>query len=69
MSRLKLLLILAVMPEEAFSWLILAMRKSAMTQGANMQIWPDGIGGFTHESRESINEIREAVEEYIKSVQ
>jgi hypothetical protein len=69
MKRLKLLLILSIMPEEAFSWLVLAMRKSAMTQGANNQIWPDGIGGFTHESRESINQAREAAEEYIKSVQ
>jgi hypothetical protein len=69
MNRLKLLLILSTMPEEAFSWLVLAMRKSAMTQGANNQVWPDGVGGFSHESRESINAAREAVEEYIKSIQ
>ena len=54
------------MPDEAFDWFVLASLPSAMVRGANAQIWPDGIGGFTHKSRESITAIRELAEVYIK---
>lgn len=45
MNRLKLLLILATMPEEPFGWVLLAL--------AN-RIFPDGLGGFQSDSRTSI---------------
>lgn len=48
MKRLKLLLILASMPSEAFGWALSAM---AMGRG---QIWPDGLGGFRPESQAAI---------------
>lgn len=54
------------MPDEAFSWFVLATVPSAMMKGANNQIWPDGIGGFTKESKESINEVRAAANEYLE---
>ena len=69
MNRLKILLILATMPDEAFNWFVLALPPKAMMHGANAQIWPDGIGGFTDESRKSINEIRKVADEYIKVIE
>ncbi len=36
-----------------------------MLHGAHAQIWPDGIGGFTQESRASIEETRAAAKELI----
>ena len=41
-----LLLELLFMPEEAFTWLQHAI--------VNSGVWPDGTGGFSRESRESI---------------
>lgn len=51
MKRLKLILILASMPSEAFGWLVVAL---ANPPGRNGQVWPDGLGGFRSESRASI---------------
>lgn len=54
-ERTRLLTILSAMPDEAFTWLLLAIHKR--TPGQPMpgcQIWPDGIGGFSSESRASI---------------
>jgi len=67
-TRGQILEALATMPDEAFGWFVLAAQPSAMTQGANTQIWPDGIGGFTAESRAAITALRDAVEEYLKVV-
>ena len=58
---------LTTMPDEAFGWFVLACQPSAMTHGANAQIWPDGIGGFTSQSRKAITAIREAAAAYIKA--
>jgi hypothetical protein len=44
-KRLKLLLILATMPDEAFGWIVVAIQT---------RIWPEGLGGFKPESRDSI---------------
>lgn len=67
-NRMRIMLALALMPDEAFSWFVMACRSSAMTHGANAQIWPDGIGGFSDDSKKSINEIRSATEEYIAQI-
>jgi hypothetical protein len=56
---------LKTMPDEAFSWLVLAMQERAMTHGATAQIWPDGTGGFMAASRASITAARTAVLAYI----
>lgn len=53
-----LLLALAQMPDEAFGWFTLAAMQGAMTGGALTQIWPDGDGGFSVESREAIEAVR-----------
>lgn len=45
MKRLKLLLILAAMPSEAFGWIVIAIARN---------IYPDGRGGFQSASRASI---------------
>jgi hypothetical protein len=45
MNRIKLLLILATMPAESFSWIVAAVAT---------KIYPDGLGGFRPESRKSI---------------
>ena len=45
MNRLKLLLILAIMPEEAFGWILVAIANN---------IFPSGLGGFKDDSRKSI---------------
>lgn len=65
-KRKEIIKILETMPDEAFSWFVLATAPSAMMKGANNQIWPDGIGGFTQESRDSINAIRKAADDYLK---
>lgn len=62
MDRLKLLLILATMPDEAFGWVVESI---AQVEG-RQNIWPDGIGGFTKESRASITAAREAAAEFWK---
>jgi hypothetical protein len=63
--RLELLSALATMPDEAFSWLVVALQPAAMTHGATAQLWPDGIGGFTSASRESITAVRTAAAAYL----
>lgn len=52
MRRLKLLLLLAQLDDEAFDWLLLALLPSALLHGAHAQVWPDGLGGFS--DRETI---------------
>ena len=47
MKRLKLLLILAAMPSEAFSWISVAIEHT---------IYPSGIGGFQRASQVAIRE-------------
>lgn len=66
-DRSRILKALETMPDEAFGWLVLAMRPHAMTgeTPALAQVWPDGDGGFTHDSRNAIQETREAVAEYL----
>lgn len=61
MKRLKLLLVLASMPDEAFTWLVIAIAK--LPNRPN--VWPDGIGGFTHESRDAISAARAAAGELL----
>lgn len=58
---------LATMPDEAFGWFVLACPQSAMTQGGAAQIWPDGTGGFTAESRKSIDAVRDAAQAYMEN--
>ena len=67
--RDKMISVLRDMPEEAFGWFVLAAYPSAMLKGANTQIWPDGIGGFTEPSRKSITEMRETAAEWVKAKQ
>jgi len=55
------------MPAEAFGYLALSMRASAMTQGGLTQVWPDGIGGFTGASREAIAAARSAADAYVEA--
>jgi len=66
LRRRPLLIELINMPEEAFAYLVLACQQSAMLKGANTQIWPDGVGGFTRESRKSIEAVRAAADVYLK---
>jgi hypothetical protein len=61
-DRTRLLNALTTMPDEAFGWFVLATSASAHLAGANTQIWPDGIGGFTQASKDAITEIRAAAE-------
>ena len=65
MKRLKLLLLLASMDDEAFSWVALALLPKAMTHGARIQIWPDGLGGFS--DKETIEAARQAAKEYVEA--
>jgi len=64
--RLRILAALEAMPDEAFSWFVVACKPSAMLDGAKIQIWPDGIGGFSAASKQSIEEVRAAAVEYFK---
>lgn len=64
-TRGALITALATMPDEAFGWFVLACPQSAMTQGGATQIWPDGIGGFTGASRQSIEAVRAAAKSYM----
>lgn len=59
-KRQRLLDAIGTLPDEALSWLALACAPKAMLHGAHAQIWPDGIGGFTRESRAAIDRVREA---------
>jgi hypothetical protein len=71
-DRTRILAALAAMPDEAWDWLILACAPSAMlntggapASGANIQIWPDGLGGFEEASRAAIEEVRAAADVYL----
>lgn len=66
-NRARLLKALATMPDEAFSWVVLACGQSAMTHGALAQVWPDGVGGFTAASRASIEEARAAAVAWLEA--
>ncbi len=59
MKRLKIVLILATMPEEAFGWLLVEWMRG--------RPFPDGLGGFRNDSREAIvalkNEAKHLVDE------
>jgi len=52
-NRIRLLLTLATMPDEAWGWFV------AWAGGASVQ-YPDGLGSFSPESREAIQALREA---------
>ena len=64
-DRSQLLRALETMPDEAFGWFVRATAPKAMLKGANNQIWPDGIGGFTKESQQAIQNVRAAADEYL----
>ena len=64
-TRGDLIAALATMPDEAFGWFVLACAMSAMTKGGNAQIWPDGMGGFSSESRASVDVVRAAADTYM----
>lgn len=61
-NRLKLLLILATMPEEAFGWFVL-WASGHMTQ------YPDGLGGFQDQSRKSIVALRKEAKKYVETME
>lgn len=69
MNRLKLLLILASMPDEAFGWFVVWAARGA-PGGAHTQpdiigqMFPDGLGGFSAEARAAIEALRAAAREY-----
>jgi hypothetical protein len=50
-------MVLAHMPEEAFSWFV-------GWAGGNMVQYPDGLGGFQANSREAIQKLQQAAKEY-----
>ncbi len=55
MNRDKLIAELLTMPEEAFSWLVLAcVPFNPQSPNPGAKIWPDGLGGFMPDSRASI---------------
>lgn len=64
-TRRDLIKALATMPDEAFGWFVLACPTSAMMHGGRAQIWPDGIGGFSGDSRASIEAVRKAADAYL----
>lgn len=57
MNRLKLILILATMPEESFGWFV------GWASGIMIQ-YPDGLGGFRDDSRKSIVALRKEAKHY-----
>lgn len=57
MKRIKLLLILATMPEEAFEFFV-----------AWARIFPANTGAFDAKSKECIKELENAAEEYFNSL-
>lgn len=61
MSRIKILLILATMPDEAFGWFVI------WASGINTN-YPDGLGGFSSESRKSITELRKVAKKLLENV-
>lgn len=50
---------IANLPEEAFGWLVLTLCDLPL-QTARGQVWPDGLGGFSNESRTGIEAVRTA---------
>lgn len=58
-SRRELIVALECMPEEAFGWFV-AWAGGAMAQ------YPDGLGGFKPDSRNSILALRRAASRYGK---
>lgn len=60
MNRLKLLLILATMPEESFGWFV------GWASGIMIQ-YPDGLGGFQDDSRKSIESLRKEAKHYMET--
>ena len=59
MNRFRLLLVLALMPDESFGWFVL------WASGKMVQ-YPNGLGGFQSNSRKSIQELHEAAREYLE---
>jgi hypothetical protein len=57
-ARARLLAALGSMPDEAFEWAAIALSR---TRGV-MQIWPDGLGGFTRPSQAGIEAVRDAAD-------
>lgn len=57
-NRLPLLFTLATMPEESFQWFV-------AWAGGHPMVYPDGLGGFRPDSRQSIEALRVAAREYI----
>jgi hypothetical protein len=51
------------MPDEAFSWLVVACMPPGSIMFRAAQIWPDGVGGFSPASRTAITEARAAAAE------
>ena len=62
-DRSKFIATLQSMPDEAFSWLILACQPPGF-QGVP-HVWPDGTGGFMPASRESIAAAQAAAAAYL----
>jgi hypothetical protein len=62
--RQQLLIALTAMPEEAFSYLVLACVPESVAPSA--KIWPDGIGGFSGASKAAITAARTAAEAYLE---
>jgi hypothetical protein len=58
---------LRLLDDEAFSWLAVALQAHAMTKGAGLQIWPDGLGGFQRRAR--IEAIRAAADRYLRAME
>lgn len=55
--RLKLLLELATMPDEAFDYILVTIDSG--------DIWPSGIGGFQTASKKSIQAVRKLAHDYL----
>lgn len=60
-ARAALLKVLETMPEESFGWFV------AWASGLMMQ-YPDGLGGFREESRQSIQNLRAAAKAYMETL-
>ena len=58
---------LAILDDEAFSWLVLAIPPSAMLHGGTCQIWPDGLGGF--QDRVTLEALRVAAQAWLDARQ
>lgn len=63
-SRVKLLLCLATMPDEAFSWFVAWALQNDFKWPGKFK-FPDGLGGFRPESRSAIEQLRAAATEYM----